>query len=60
MWRSWRLRPPSCPTCRQDVDYAVINSNYAINAGLNPLKDALAMEGSSSAYGNILCRQGRQ
>lgn len=40
---------------KQDVDYAVINSNYAINAGLNPLKDALAIEGSSSAYGNILC-----
>ena len=43
------------PNVKQDVDYAVINSNYAINAGLNPLKDALAIEGSSSAYGNILC-----
>ena len=31
------------PNVRQDVDYAVINSNYAINAGLNPLKDALAI-----------------
>ena len=43
------------PNVLKDVDYAVINSNYAINAGLNPLKDALAIEGSSSAYGNILC-----
>ena len=43
------------PDMKRDVDYAVINSNYAINAGLNPLKDALAIEGSSSAYGNILC-----
>ena len=43
------------PNILKDVDYAVINSNYAINAGLNPLKDALAIEGSSSAYGNILC-----
>ncbi len=43
------------PDMKQDVDYAVINSNYAINAGLNPLKDALAIEGSSSAYGNLLC-----
>ena len=42
------------PNVKQDVDYAVINSNYAINAGLNPLKDALAIEGSSSAYANIL------
>lgn len=24
------------PNVLQDVDYAVINSNYAINAGLNP------------------------
>ena len=31
-----------------------INSNYAINAGLNPVKDSLAIEGSSSAYANIL------
>ena len=38
----------------QDVDYAVINSNYAISANLNPVKDSLAIEGSSSAYGNIL------
>lgn len=42
------------PNVRKDVDYAVINSNYAIEAGLNPTKDALALEGSSSAYSNIL------
>lgn len=42
------------PNVLQDVDYAVINSNYAIDAGLNPVNDALAIEGSSSAYGNIL------
>ena len=42
------------PNVLQDVDYAVINSNYAIEANLNPTKDALALEGSSSAYGNIL------
>ena len=38
----------------QDVDYAVINSNYAIPADLNPVEDSLLIEGSSSAYGNIL------
>ena len=38
----------------KDVDYAIINSNYAIDAGLNPTEDALTMEGSSSAYSNIL------
>ena len=31
-----------------------INSNYAISAKLNPVKDSLAIEGSYSAYGNIL------
>ena len=42
------------PNILQDVDYAVINSNYAINAGLNPVEDSLVIEGSSSAYANIL------
>lgn len=42
------------PNVLQDMDYAVINSNYAIEAGINPMQDALYMEGSSSAYSNIL------
>lgn len=42
------------PNVLQDLDYAVINSNYAISAGINPVEDALVIEGSSSAYGNIL------
>ena len=42
------------PNILQDVDYAVINSNYAIAAGINPVKDSLAIEGSYSAYSNIL------
>ena len=42
------------PNQLPDVDYAVINSNYAINAGLNPVKDSLLIEGSASAYANIL------
>lgn len=42
------------PNVLRDVDYAVINSNYAIPADLNPIKDALLAEGSSSEYGNIL------
>lgn len=41
------------PNVLKDVNYAVINSNYALDAKLNP-KDALAHEGSSSAYGNII------
>lgn len=42
------------PNVLQDVDYAIINSNYAIDAGINPMESALAMEGSSSAYANVL------
>ena len=42
------------PNNLQDVDYAIINSNYAIDAGMDPMTEALAMEGSSSAYSNIV------
>ena len=42
------------PNVLQDVDYAIINSNYALPAELNPVEDSLLIEGSSSAYGNIL------
>lgn len=42
------------PTVLPDVDYAIINSNYAIPAGKNPATDSLAIEGSSAAYANIL------
>ena len=31
-----------------------INSNYAIAAGINPVKDSLAIEGSAAAYANIV------
>lgn len=42
------------PNILKDVDFAVINSNYAISAGMNPTEEALAMEGAASAYSNIL------
>lgn len=42
------------PNVLPDLDYAVINSNYALSAGLNPVNDSLCIEGSESAYGNIL------
>lgn len=42
------------PNVLQDVDFAVINSNYAIQADLNPVEDSLLMEDSSSEYGNIV------
>jgi D-methionine transport system substrate-binding protein len=38
----------------QDVDGAVINTNYALEAGLNPVADALIIEDQNSPYANIL------
>lgn len=49
------------PAMRQDVDFAVINSNFAAGAGLNPGKDALLREGAESPYANILAvKKGRE
>jgi len=42
------------PNVLQDVDYAVINSNYAISADINPVEDSLAIEDAFTAYSNIL------
>ncbi|MFJ7753013.1 MetQ/NlpA family ABC transporter substrate-binding protein [Peribacillus muralis] len=35
-------------------DAVLINSNYAIDAGLNPLKDSIAIEDSESPYVNVI------
>lgn len=45
---------PQLPRVLEDVDAAVINTNYAISANLNPLKDAIAIESKDSPYANIL------
>ncbi len=42
------------PRVLPDVDLAVINGNFAIEAGLNPLSDALLLEGADSPYANII------
>lgn len=38
-------------------DAVLINSNYAIDAGLNPMEDAIALESSDSPYANIIAVQ---
>lgn len=46
------------PSVLQDVDAAVINTNYALSANLNPTEDAIAIESSDSPYSNVLaCRE---
>ena len=42
------------PRTLDDVDLAVINSNFAMEAKLNPTKDALFIEPKDSRYANIV------
>ena len=42
------------PRTLSDVTIAVINTNYALNANLNPTKDALVIEGKDSPYVNYV------
>lgn len=42
------------PRVLKDVSAAVINTNYALDAKLNPTKDALAIESKESPYANVL------
>lgn len=35
-------------------DAVLINTNYALDAGLNPLKDAIALESADSPYANVV------
>ncbi|KRW59089.1 MetQ/NlpA family ABC transporter substrate-binding protein [Pseudomonas sp. TTU2014-080ASC] len=48
------LEAATLPRVLTQVDLALINTNYALEAKLNPSKDALAIEGSESPYVNIL------
>lgn len=42
------------PRALEDADLALINTNYALAAGLQPNRDALVLEGSDSPYANIV------
>lgn len=42
------------PRSLDDVDAAVINTNYALEAGLHPKKDAIAIESDKSPYANVI------
>jgi D-methionine transport system substrate-binding protein len=49
------------PRVLEDVDAAIINTNYALPANLNPVKDALIIEGKDSPYANnVVVRSGDQ
>ncbi|MBR1408124.1 MAG: hypothetical protein IJ573_04405 [Clostridia bacterium] len=42
------------PNIKADVDYAIINNNYALDAGLSPTGDSLLIESAESPYVNVL------
>ncbi|WP_426050284.1 MetQ/NlpA family ABC transporter substrate-binding protein [Brevundimonas sp. SL161] len=48
------LESATLPRVLDQVDLAVINTNYALDAGLKPKTDALALEGGDSPYVNYL------
>lgn len=49
------VQAANVPNVLQDVDFAVINNNYALDNGLNPAKDGLAIESADSPYSNVIC-----
>lgn len=48
------LEAAQLPRALEDVDAAIINTNYAISAELNPMHDAIISEDANSPYVNIL------
>ncbi|MDR1463257.1 MAG: MetQ/NlpA family ABC transporter substrate-binding protein [Azoarcus sp.] len=48
------IEAATLPRALGQVDLALINTNYALEAGLNPISDALIIEGAQSPYVNIL------
>ncbi len=48
------LESATLPRVLDQVDMAVINTNYALDAGLKPRSDALTLEGGDSPYVNYL------
>jgi D-methionine transport system substrate-binding protein len=48
------LEAAQLPRTLEDVDAAIINGNYALTSGLNPVRDALLLEDGDSPYANVL------
>jgi D-methionine transport system substrate-binding protein len=48
------IEAATLPRVLDDVDVALINTNYALAAGLRPTRDALFIEGSDSPYANLI------
>lgn len=48
------LEAPMLARTLDEVDLALINTNFALEANLNPVKDSLFIEGSESPYANVI------
>lgn len=42
------------PRSLDDTDASAVSTNFALEAGLNPAKDAIAQESPDSPYANVL------
>lgn len=62
--KTYKLKPVEAailPRVLDEVELAVINTNYALQAKLNPVKDSLIIEDKNSPYVNILVtKQGKE
>jgi D-methionine transport system substrate-binding protein len=55
------LESAQLPRVLKDVDAAIINGNFALEAGLKPTKDAILLEDGDSPYANIIAiRKGEE
>jgi D-methionine transport system substrate-binding protein len=59
------MEAAQAPKALNDLDFGVINGNFALQAGLNAKTDALALEDASGSgaqlYANVLCvKEGRE
>lgn len=52
------LEAAQVPRSLKDVDFAVINSNFALTVNLNPVKDSLFIEKDSPYANDVVVRQG--
>ncbi|MBE9605467.1 MetQ/NlpA family ABC transporter substrate-binding protein [Acetobacteraceae bacterium H6797] len=55
------LEAAQLPRALDEVEAATVNTNYAIPAGLNPVRDAIAIESADSPYANLIAvKQGNE
>ncbi|MGG5820082.1 MetQ/NlpA family ABC transporter substrate-binding protein [Falsiroseomonas sp. HW251] len=48
------LEAAQLPRALDEVEAAAINSNFALQAGLNPVRDSIAIESAGSPYANLI------